>query len=198
MRLTGAERPVSVGEAMFVKRIAGSACRTATDERGAALVIVLIALVGLTALAAAGMVATGSDLQIARNMDASTRAFYAADAGLQTYFGSNTDGTTGATYVNDSLTTVTVVPWKLTEIAGGRILYRVTSTAVYVQAPGDTASRSISRVAIFSDGSIEVPASFTAQPGCSSPVAQGRSRGRIGLRPAIRSVRIPQSLRSPA
>jgi len=193
-----------MGDAMFVKRIAGSACRAVTDERGAALVIVLIALVGLTALAAAGMVTTGSDLQIAENMDASTRAFYAADAGLQTYFGSNTDGTTGATYVNDSLTTVTVTPLKLTEINGGRILYRVTSTAEYVQAPGDTASRSISRVAIFSDGSIAVPASFTSAAGFvksgDAGIISGQDWASAGNpkcpnspKPAVAGVKVPPS-----
>jgi hypothetical protein len=193
-----------MGEAMFAKRISGSACRAATDERGAALIIVLIALVGLTALAAAGMVTTGSDLQIAENMDASTRAFFAADAGLQTYFGSNTDGTTGATYVNDSLTTVTVNPLKLTEIAGGRVLYRVTSTAVYVQAPGDTAMRSISRVAIFSDGSIAVPASFTSAAGFiksgDAGVISGQDWASAGNpkcpnspKPAVAGVKVPPS-----
>ena len=110
-----------MGDAMCVKRIVSSAGRAVNEERGAALVIVLIALVGLTALAAAGMVTTGSDLQIAENMDSSTRAFFAADAGLKTYMGSNSDGTSGATYVNDSLTTVTVTPVKLTEIEGGRV-----------------------------------------------------------------------------
>ncbi len=135
------------------------------DERGAALVIVLIALVGLTALAAAGIVTTGADIKIAENMDASTRAFYAADAGLQTFIGSSTDGTSGAVFAPDSLTTVTITPMKLTELAGRRVLYRITSRAVYVAAPGDTAVRSISRVAIFSDGSIKVPASFTSASG---------------------------------
>lgn len=189
---------------MFVKRIAGSACRAATDERGAALLIVLIALVGLTALAAAGMVTTGSNLQIAENLDASTRAFYAADAGLQTYFGSNTDGTTGATYVNDSLTTVTVTPLKLTEIAGNRVLYRVTSRAVYVQAPGDSAIRSISRVAIFSDGSIAVPASFTSAAGFiksgTAGVISGQDWASAGNpkcpnspKPAVAGVKVPPS-----
>ncbi len=165
MRLTGAMNPAAMGDAMCVKRIVSSVSRAANDERGAALVIVLIALVGLTALAAAGMVTTGSDLKIASNMDASTRAFNAADAGLKTFIGSNTDGSSGATYVMDSLTTVTVTPLKLTEIAGGRVLYRITSNATYVQAPGDTARRSISQVAIFSDGSIAVPASFTSASG---------------------------------
>jgi hypothetical protein len=154
-----------MGDAMCVKRIVSSAGRAVNEERGAALVIVLIALVGLTALAAAGMVTTGSDLQIAENMDSSTRAFFAADAGLKTYMGSNSDGTSGATYVNDSLTTVTVTPVKLTEIEGGRVLYRITSTATYIQALGDTARRSTSQVAIFSDGSILVPASFTSAAG---------------------------------
>ena len=99
-----------MGDAMCVNRIFDSANRAASDERGAALVIVLIALVGLTALAAAGMVTTGSDLKIAGNMDASTRAFNAADAGLKTFIGSNTDGSSGATDAMDALTSVTVTP----------------------------------------------------------------------------------------
>jgi hypothetical protein len=193
-----------MGDPMCVKRIVNSARRAASDERGAALVIVLIALVGLTALAAAGMVTTGSDLKIASNMDASTRAFYAADAGLKTFIGSNTDGTSGATYVNDSLTTVTVTPVKLTEIEGGRVLYRITSTATYVQAPGDTASRSISQVAIFSDGSIAVPASFTSAAGFiksgDAGVISGQDWATSGNpkcpkspKPAVAGVKVPPS-----
>ncbi|MGW8282091.1 MAG: pilus assembly PilX family protein [Gemmatimonadota bacterium] len=189
---------------MSAKWIARSVCRAVTDERGAALVIVLIALVGLTALAAAGMMTTGSDLQIAENMDASTRAFYAADAGLQTYIGSNNDGTTGDTYAPDSLTTVTVTPRKLTEIAGGRVLYRITSTAVYVQAPGDTAVRTVSRVAIFSDGSIAVPASFTAASGFLKTGGAGMISGQDWAsagnpkcpdspKPAVAGVKVPPS-----
>ncbi|MCL7964981.1 MAG: hypothetical protein M8858_06140, partial [marine benthic group bacterium] len=150
---------------MAAMRNSGGMRRTIGNEEGAALVIVLIALVGLTALAAAGVVSTGSDIRIAENMDASTRAFQAADGGLKSYIGSNTNGTSGATYTPDSLTTVTVTPRQLTEIAGGRVLYSITSTAVYVPSPGDTARRSVSQVAIFSDGSILVPASFTSAAG---------------------------------
>ena len=128
---------------MSAKQIIKQSRECVDNERGAALVIVLIAFVGLTALAAAGVVSTGSDLQIAENMDASTRAFLAADAGLQSYIGSSTDGTSGATYTPDSLTTVTVTPRKLTEIAGGRVLYSISSTAVHVPAPGDTATRTV-------------------------------------------------------
>jgi hypothetical protein len=174
------------------------------NQRGAALVIVLIALVGLTALAAAGMISTGSDLQIAENMDASTRAFLAADAGLHTYLGSNADGTSGATYVPDSLTSVTVTPTKLTEIAGGRVLYQITSTAVHVQAPGDTARRSVSRVAIYSDGSILVPASFTSAAGLlktgDAGLISGQDWATAGNpncpnspEPAVAGVKVPPS-----
>ncbi|MCL7970180.1 MAG: hypothetical protein M8867_11215, partial [marine benthic group bacterium] len=91
---------------MAAMRNSGGMRRTIGNEEGAALVIVLIALVGLTALAAAGVVSTGSDIRIAENMDASTRAFQAADGGLKSYIGSNTNGTSGATYTPDSLTTV--------------------------------------------------------------------------------------------
>ncbi len=189
---------------MAAKRNSGCVSRTIGNERGAALVIVLIALVGLTALAAAGVVSTGSDLQIAENMDASTRAFLAADGGLQSYIGSNTDGTSGATYTPDSLTTVTVTPTQLTEIAGGRVLYRITSTAVHVPAPGDTARRSVSRVAIYSDGTILVPASFTSAAGLlkngDSGLISGQDWATSGNpncpnspKPAVAGVKVPPS-----
>ncbi len=189
---------------MAAMRNIGFIRRTIDNERGAALVIVLIALVGLTALAAAGVVSTGSDLQIAENMDASTRAFLAADAGLQSYIGSSTDGTSGATYTPDSLTTVTVTPRKLTEIAGGRVLYSITSTAVHVPAPGDTATRTVARVAIYSDGSILVPASFTSAAGLlkngDSGLISGQDWATAGNpkcpnspKPAVAGVKVPPS-----
>jgi hypothetical protein len=178
--------------------------RHAGDERGAALVIVLIALVGLTALAAAGMITTGADVQIAENMDASTRAFFAADGGLHSYIGSNATGASGAIFTPDSLTTVTVTPTRLTEIAGGRVLYRITSTAVYVPAPGDTASRTVSAVAIYSDGSILVPASFTSAAGLIKSGTAGTISGQDWAtagnpqcpnspEPAVAGVKVPPS-----
>ena len=62
------------------------------NERGAALMIVLVALVGLTALAAAGMVLTETELRASQNQEAGTNAFYVADAGLQQYLGTKVDG----------------------------------------------------------------------------------------------------------
>jgi len=136
----------------------------AAGQEGAALVIVLIALVGLTAMAAAGMIVTGTDLTMTENGDAATRAFLAAEHGLDTYLGSRSDGSSAATYTTVD-GTVTVTPTKLLDVEEGRVLYRLTSVATFPQPRGGDVSRTVETVAIYSDGSIEVPASFTAASG---------------------------------
>ena len=68
------------------------------NERGAALMIVLVALVGLTALAAAGMVLTETELRATENQEAGTTAFYVAEAGLQQYLGTRDHAATTDTF----------------------------------------------------------------------------------------------------
>lgn len=133
-------------------------------EEGAALVIVLIALVGLTAMAAAGVMVTGTELTVSENADAATRAFLAAENGLDSYLGSNADGSTAVTYTT-SEGAVTVTPTKLLDIEEGRILYHLSSVATFPQPRGGDVTRTVERVAIYSDGTINVPASFTAASG---------------------------------
>jgi len=60
--------------------------------------IVLVALVGLTALAAAGMVITETQLRASENQEAGMNAFYAADAGLQQYLGTKVVATSTDTF----------------------------------------------------------------------------------------------------
>jgi hypothetical protein len=141
-----------------------SAPGRASGDEGVALIIVLVTLVGLTALATAGMIVTGTDLSASENAGAATRAFLTAENGLETYLGSNADGSSAQTYATPD-GTVTVTPTKLLDVEEGRILYRLTSVATFAQPRGGSVSRTVHRVAIFSDGTIEVPASFTAASG---------------------------------
>lgn len=133
------------------------------NERGSALMIVLVALVGLTALAAAGMVITETELRASQNQEAGTRAFYTADAGLQEYLGTQT-GATVDTFTTASGTAV-VRADSLLELPTDRVLYRVRSVSEYTPPEGGSASRTVARLAIFDAGTITAKASFAAGAG---------------------------------
>ncbi|MDT8436582.1 MAG: pilus assembly PilX N-terminal domain-containing protein [Gemmatimonadota bacterium] len=140
------------------------AVRRTSGERGAALLIVLITLVGLTALAAAGIGITTSELRVSENDEFATRALLAADAGLDAYLGSGATGAAGANYTVNGAA-VTVTPVRLAILPDDRVIYRVVSTASVPLPDGGTAARAVSRLAMFAVGSIAVPASFTSATG---------------------------------
>ncbi len=139
------------------------ACRLG-DERGAALVIVLIALVGLTALAAAGMVITETDLRASQNQEAGANAFYAADAGLQQYLGMGNQVTAVDTFTYTAGSAI-VTNEKVLDLPDSRTLYRIRSVSTYTPPEGGTASRTVSRLALYHAGSIKATASFASGSG---------------------------------
>lgn len=137
------------------------------NERGSILAIVLIMLVGLTALAAAGMVMTETDLRASENQEAGTTAFYVADAGLQQYLGSRDTATATDTFTYASGSAI-VQGEKLLDMPttnGDHVLYRVRSVSSHAPPGGGTSSRTLSRLAIYSDGSIVAKASFASGTG---------------------------------
>ena len=119
-----------------------------SDERGAALMIVLIALVGLTVLGAAGLTMTNSDIRHSENVEASTEAFYAADAGLHQYLGSSADGTSTDTFTVGS-STVIVTPTLVSNLSGGQPMYRLRAVATHTAGAGVTTSRAVNALGIF-------------------------------------------------
>jgi hypothetical protein len=140
--------------------------------------MVLIALVGLTAMAAAGIALTGNEVRVSENVDSSMRAFYAADAGLRAYLGSSADGSSDATFTIDGMT-VNVASDTMVALADGRVLYEITATAGLAAGPGGSrASRSVRTLAVYSDGSIDVPASFTAPAGLLKNGSTGTISGQ--------------------
>jgi hypothetical protein len=144
------------------------------------LVIVLVALVGLSALAAAGMVMTETELRASENQEAGTSAFYAADAGMQEYLGTREYATTTDTFTYSGGTAI-VQGEKLLDMPttnGDQFLYRVRSVSSYTPPEGGTASRTLSRLA-----------SDRRQPGLSqlSEAGRGRRSGTPGrVRPERR------------
>lgn len=126
--------------------------------------IVLVALVGLTALAAAGMVMTETELRASQNQEAGTTAFYVADAGLQQYLGTKLEATTTDTFTYPAGTAV-VEGEKVLDLPNDRVLYRIRSISTYAPPEGGTASRTVSRLALYSAGTVTATASFASGSG---------------------------------
>lgn len=144
--------------------IARRISRPAADERGAALFIVLVTLVGLTALAAAGMINSETDLRSTQSMAANTRAFYAADAGLKQYMGVVKLPTDTVDYTIDGIG-VQVTAVKLLDLPGERSVYRILSRAAFPLPNGGTATRVATLSALYSVGYINVQGAFTSPNG---------------------------------
>jgi len=138
--------------------------------------IVLVALVGLTALAAAGMALTETELRASQNQEAGTAAFYAADAGLQQYLGTKVEATTTDTFTYSAGSAV-VEGEKILDLPNDRVLYRIRSTSSYTPPEGGTASRTVSRLALFSAGSIVATASFASGSGLLKNGSSGTISG---------------------
>jgi hypothetical protein len=137
------------------------------NERGSVLLIVLVTLVGITALAAAGMVITDTELRASQNQVAGTTAFYLADAGLQQYLGTRDSATATDTFTYSAGSTV-VEGVKLLDAPtqnSDNVLYRVRSVSAYTPPEGGSSSRTISRLAMYSDGSIVARAAFASGSG---------------------------------
>ena len=150
------------------------ACRS---ERGAALMIVLIALVGLTVLGAAGLTMTGADIRHSENVEASTEAFYAADAGLQQYLGSGADGTSTDTFTVGS-STVIVTPTLVSNLPGGQPMYRVRSVATHTAGAGVTTSRAVTALGIYVEAT-GTPLTVTAALASGIGIAKSGEAGTI-------------------
>ncbi len=130
------------------KKSSGLSCTAdCRDQRGAALMIVLVVLVGLTILGAAGLTMTGVEIRHSENVEASTQAFYAADAGLQQYLGSSANGSASDTFTVGS-STVIVTPTLFSNLAGGQPMYHVRSVATHT-AGAVTTSRAVRALAMY-------------------------------------------------
>lgn len=145
-------------------------------ERGAALAIVLIALVGLTILGGAGMALTKDDVLHSENVEVATGAYYAADDGLMRYIGASNDGTTGATYSIGG-STVTVTPTQLADMGTGRAMYRIRSVATSTDSRSISTTRAVSALAFYASGEIKVKGAFTAAGGVLKNGGSGEISG---------------------
>jgi hypothetical protein len=154
-----------------VTRAAGN-----TAEAGFALVVVLLALVALTALATGAFMNTRVDLRISDGHEVGARAFHSADAGLYEYLGTKTSGTDTATFVYGS-SSVFVGGEKLLDLPDGDILYQSSAAADYSGPGGATASRTVGALVLWTDGNFNAKAALTAGNGIQKNGTSGTIDG---------------------
>lgn len=120
-----------------------------STQDGFALILVLFVLVGLTAMATAGFLATDSEYQISQNHSSNVHALNAASAGLYEYLGTSITGTDTVVF---SYTNASTTVWgeQMLDLGGNRQMLRVTADANYISPAGDTASRRLGTLAIHS------------------------------------------------
>jgi len=144
--------------------------RGAKGEDGAALTIVLVALVGLTALAVAGMLLTETELRQSQNAQASVRAFYLADAALNDFLGvSDTLIAPSGSYTSpDGTATVQATQLVILNPDSSMILYGVTAVGSHAPAEGGVATRTVSRLVLWDGGGrnkVSAPGAITSTGG---------------------------------
>lgn len=146
----------------------GAGARTAGaagPEGGFALLAVILALVGLTALATTGFYLSSSDNRVSRNHEASVDAFFVAQAGLNQYVGENSRGDLTRVYLYGS-DSATVTGRALVDLAAsGQTVYRVTSVGVHRTGDGSRAVRTVSTTVLRVPSAIKANAAFTAGGG---------------------------------
>lgn len=129
--------------------------------------IVLVVLVGLTVLGAAGLTMTTVEIRHSENVEASTEAFYAADAGLQQYMGSSVDGSAPDTFTVGS-SSVVVTPTLVSNLLGGQSMYSVRSVATHTAGAGVSTSRAVRALGIYvpaTSGNLTVNAALASGAG---------------------------------
>lgn len=145
-------------------------------QRGFALLTVLLTLIGVTALAAAGFLLTDSDYRAGQNDRASIDAFHTANAGLYQFLGTQSDTGAAQTY-SVAAGQVAVGVEQLLTLGDGRSLHRVLAQATYEPPEGGTAHRTVSTLVLLSDGSVPARAAIAAVSGIEKNGGSGTISG---------------------
>jgi len=110
---------------------------------GFALLVALIAILGLTAMATGGFLLSRSDARTSENYVTTVRAFYMAEMGLNEYIGTRTSPPPGTWTVRFEEGSAEVRATPLGTDDAGRRIYRVLSTARYRARRGAPVERTV-------------------------------------------------------
>lgn len=154
-------------------------------QDGFALLVSLIAIVGLTALATGGFFLANSERKTSSNHHATVEAFYLANAGLSEFVG-NWKGTpprgtaTMGTYDyadGQAVVTTTFMGYKDDDTDAP--MYRVASRGAYdPNDTGDPVERTVGKIAVLNKNQIKTPpAPLTSGPGVRKNGSSGKLSG---------------------
>lgn len=137
-----------------------------SGQEGFALAVVLIALVGLTAVAVGGWMLTGSGFRASEAQQTSLRALSVANAGLEevlaTHQGQVTTTDLTFTYPDG---TADVELTKLNDANVLQSVWRIRSTGSHPLPRGGTARRTVQTIAVLDAQTFQFPSSFTSATG---------------------------------
>ncbi len=172
-------------------------------EGGFALLVALLALVGLTALATAGFLVTDTDFKVTQNHRSAVEAFYAAEAAQSDYL-SETGVPSGSSSFDYDEAEATVEGGELLDLDSGQRLYTVSAAALRPDPRGGGSARQVNSVAIFTPLPLSVPGAFTAPNGLLKNGGSGTISGddaaspgpcpygfSNGSQPAVAGVAVP-------
>lgn len=138
--------------------------RGTAGEGGFALVVTLLALMGITLLAGAGYLLSSTDYRINQSHRAATQAFYVADAGLQHFLAEGRARTDTVAYAHPE-GSAEVWASRLIDVDEEATLYRVTARGRHEPAEGGVAERTVHAVALLKAAPFNMNSAFTAPPG---------------------------------
>lgn len=133
-------------------------------EGGFALIAALLALVGITALATAGFLVSDTDYRVATNHRTSVDAFYASDAALNEFLGTQGFPSSGRSYTYGSETAV-VRNVHLLDLPDGQKLFLMTANGRHARGREGTAERTTRAMGLYTPLPLNVPGAFTAVNG---------------------------------
>lgn len=147
-------------------------------EGGFALLVALLAIVGLTALATGGFLLSDSERAMAAAFDTSVDAFYVAEAGLHRFV-ARTSGPPAQTAVYDIAGgTATVTTQRMAETgSGGRSVYRVVSEGEVDLGRGRTSSRQVSVLVVLDPLFTSLPGALVSGTGIDKNGSSGTISG---------------------
>lgn len=138
-------------------------------EDGFALLVALVAIVGLTALATGGFLLANSERQVSESHQLAQSAFYTAEMGLNTYIGDYSGGTPASTveYDFDSGATARVTATPMVSPTPGHRLHHIRSAGAVESPRGGEARRTTGTVVM----------TYSSFQPFSSPGAVGAPQG---------------------
>lgn len=147
-------------------------------QDGFALLVALLAIVGLTALATGGFVLSSSEHDVSDNFGRSQDAFYVAQSGLNQFLATNVGTPSGSQTYSFSSGTAEVSAFRMaTTGSDGRSVYRVVSEGRVEAGRGRESTRVVSTLAVLDPLFTSLPGALVSGTGVQKNGSSGEISG---------------------